>query len=257
VAAGLKGIPSALHEQNAVLGRANKALAKRVTTIATSFEKVVGLEGGLEQKAFFTGNPVRDVVVGWAQQPYYAPTTTGPIALVVFGGSQGARVFADLMPPALALLPDDLRYRLQVVQQARDEDLPRVEEAYRNAGIAARVSPFFTNLPEEMAKSHLVIGRAGASTVAELTVLGRPSILVPLPHALDNDQLNNARRLEAGGGGWCHEQKNLTPEALAQILNGLLRRPDVLSQAAFAAKQLGRPDAVVRLANLVLGLMRR
>jgi UDP-N-acetylglucosamine--N-acetylmuramyl-(pentapeptide) pyrophosphoryl-undecaprenol N-acetylglucosamine transferase len=257
VAARLRGIPSALHEQNAVLGRANKALSRRVTAIATSFERVIGIEGELAKKAHFTGNPVRDIVVDWSIQPYYPPGPAGPISMVVFGGSQGARVFADLVPPAIALLPEHIRERLFITQQARDEDQARVESAYAQAGIRALVAPFFTNLPEQMAKSQLVVGRAGASTIAELTVLGRPAILVPLPHALDNDQLNNARRLADAGAAWCHEQNTLTPETLAAILNELLHRPDIMASTAAAAKNQGKPDAVVRLANLVTDLMQR
>lgn len=255
VAARMRRVPSALHEQNAVLGRANKALSKRVTAIATSFENVVGIDATLQSKARLTGNPVRDVVIDWSVTPYRAPDASGPISLVVFGGSQGARVFADLVPPALNRLPEDLKARLFIIQQAREEDVQRVESAYSAAGIRARVAPFFGNLPEEMSKSQLVIGRAGASTVAELTVLGRPSLLVPLPHALDNDQLNNARRLTDAGGGWYHEQKTLSPDTLGVIVHDLLRRPDILAGAADAAKRQGRPDAVARLADLVVELM--
>jgi UDP-N-acetylglucosamine--N-acetylmuramyl-(pentapeptide) pyrophosphoryl-undecaprenol N-acetylglucosamine transferase len=171
--------------------------------------------------------------------------------LLVFGGSQGARFFSDMVPPALALLPPEMRAALFVVQQCREEDLAGVEQAYRAAGVRAHLATFFPNLPEEMAKAHLVIGRAGASTVAELTVMGRPAILVPLPHAIDNDQLNNAKRLADSGGAWCIEQKDLTPERLAGALSRLLVAPDMLAQAAAAAKRQGRPDAVVRLANLV------
>ena len=159
------------------------------------------------------------------------------------------------MPAAFALVPSDLRARLSIIPQCRDEDLQRVEAAYAAHGIQARLAPFFANLPEEMATSQLVIGRAGASTIAELTVLGRPSILVPLPHALDNDQLQNALNLAKAGGAWCHEQKSLTPERLAAEITRLLTTPGALSAAAAAAKSQGRPDAVIRLADLVEELM--
>jgi UDP-N-acetylglucosamine--N-acetylmuramyl-(pentapeptide) pyrophosphoryl-undecaprenol N-acetylglucosamine transferase len=175
----------------------------------------------------------------------------------VFGGSQGARFFADATPQALALTPEWLRTRLFVVQQCREEDLTRVEEAYAAAGIRAHLAPFFPNLPEEMAKAHLVIGRAGASTVAELTVMGRPAILVPLPHALDNDQLQNALRLSDAGAAWCLEQKNYTPQFLADAVTSLLTAPDTLAEAAAAAKAHGHPDAVTRLADLVEELVGR
>jgi UDP-N-acetylglucosamine--N-acetylmuramyl-(pentapeptide) pyrophosphoryl-undecaprenol N-acetylglucosamine transferase len=251
VAARLGGVPTALHEQNAVLGRANRALARYVTAIATSFERTKFLDGRTEGKARMTGNPVRDLVVAWAAQGYQPPLEGGPYNLLVFGGSQGARFFADALPETLALLSVEVRSRLSVVQQCREEDLWRVKETYWRAGVQVRAATFFPNLPEEMAKAHLVIGRAGASTVAELTVMGRPAILVPLPHALDNDQLQNALRLSDAGAAWCLEQKNYTPEFLAEALTDLLTSPDKLAEAAAAAKARGRPDAVTRLADLV------
>lgn len=251
LAAKLRGVKTALHEQNAVLGRANKMLAPRVDAIATSFETVKFLDGALREKAHFTGNPVRDVVIDCAALPYWSPGATDAIKLLVFGGSQGARYFSDAVPPALTLLPEDIRGRLHVIQQAREEDVDRVKAAYANAGIFAEVAPFFANLPEIMANSQLVIGRAGASTIAELTVIGRPSILVPLPHALDNDQLQNAARLAESGGAWCIEQNTLSPERLADELLRLFSTPQLLLDAAHAAKSVGKPDAVLRLADLV------
>ena len=257
VAARLMGVPTALHEQNAVLGRANRALARYVTAIATSFEQTRFLDGRTQGKARMTGNPVRDLVVTWASEPYHPPPDGGPCSLLVFGGSQGARFFADALPEALALVPEQVRSRLLVVQQCREEDLGRVKEAYWRTGVRAQLATFFPNLPEQMAKTHLVIGRAGASTVAELTVMGRPAILVPLPHALDNDQLQNALRLSDAGAAWCLEQKNYTPEFLAGALADLLTSPDRLEQAAAAARAQGRPDAVTRLADLVEELVGR
>jgi UDP-N-acetylglucosamine--N-acetylmuramyl-(pentapeptide) pyrophosphoryl-undecaprenol N-acetylglucosamine transferase len=232
-------------------------LAKRVTAIATSFEHTKFLEGPALARARFTGNPVRDVVIEWSAQGYHAPVRAGPFSLLVFGGSQGARFFSDVLPPALSLLPGELRAGLFVVQQCREEDLARVEAAYQAVGVRAHLATFFANLPEEMAKAHLVIGRAGASTIAELTVMGRPSILVPLPHSIDNDQLQNATRLAESGGAWCIEQKELTPERLANALGRLLGSPHQLAEAAAAAKRQGRPDAVARLADLVEELVGR
>jgi UDP-N-acetylglucosamine--N-acetylmuramyl-(pentapeptide) pyrophosphoryl-undecaprenol N-acetylglucosamine transferase len=255
VAARLRKIPAALHEQNAVLGRANRALARGATAIATSFAHTKFLDGRALSKVHLTGNPVRDAVSAWARQGYQAPGHEGPFSLLIFGGSQGARVFADTLPPALALLPGPLRDNLFVVQQCREEDLQRVEVAYKAANIRAHLATFFADLPEEMAKAHLVIGRAGASTVAELTVMGRPAILVPLPHALDNDQLQNATRVAEVGGGWCIEQKDLTPERLADAIGRLLQAPEALRAAAAAAARLGRPDAVAALADLVVELI--
>ena len=251
MAARLRKIPMALHEQNAVMGRANRMLAKRATAIAASFEGTQALEPEIRAKLTVTGNPVRQTVIDWSRQPYAPPDKTSPIRLLVFGGSQGARYFSESVPPALALLPADLRQRLSVVQQCREEDLGAVREAYARAQIAASLATFFPNLPEIMAASHLVIARAGASSVAELAVMGRPSVLVPLPHALDNDQLQNATRLAESGGCWCIEQKALSLERLARELEQMFREPALLSTAAQAARRIGRPDAVQQLADLI------
>lgn len=259
-AASLRRVPTVLHEQNAVLGRANRLLANGVTRIATSFSATKFLGPDLIPKVRLTGNPVRTAVIEAARRPYWRPEPGGPLQLLVFGGSQGARFFSEAVPPALALLPPEIRGRLQVVQQARAEDVEAVLAAYGASGIAAEVSSFFGDLPERMAKSHLVIARSGASTVAELTVVGRPAILVPLPHALDNDQLQNASRLAESGAAWCIEQKELSLQRLAQDIGALLANPDRLAAAATAAKQEGRPDAVNRLADLVeelIGVGRR
>jgi UDP-N-acetylglucosamine--N-acetylmuramyl-(pentapeptide) pyrophosphoryl-undecaprenol N-acetylglucosamine transferase len=255
-AAKLRGIPTLLHEQNAVLGRANKMLARGVTGIATSFAATKYLSPELASKARLTGNPVRTAVIEAARRPYYRPQADGRLSLLVFGGSQGARFFSEAVPPALALLPMEMRHRLEVVQQARAEDAEAVAAAYRASGINADVSHFFADLPERMARAQLVVARSGASTVAELTVVGRPAILVPLPHALDNDQLQNAGRLAESGAAWCIEQKDLSPQRLAQDIARLLGDAHALAEAAEAAKKLGRPDAVGRLADLAEELMR-
>lgn len=256
VAAKLRGIPAVVHEQNAVLGRANRLLARRVDAIATSFERVKHLEGATAEKARLTGNPVRDQVIAAAERPYWSPLDGDPVRLLIFGGSQGARYFSDELPAALALLPDELRARLEIVQQAREEDIERVRAAYAANGISAEVASFFESLPDIMARAHLVIARAGASTVAELTVIGRPSILVPLPHAVDNDQLHNATRLAETGAAWCIEQAKLTPQVWAIEIASLIRAPTHLVEAAGAAKALGRPGAVSALADVVEDLAR-
>ncbi len=250
VAAKLRRIPTAIHEANAVLGRANRMLAPRVSAIATSFEQTALLSESLGARVRFTGNPVRDAVIDWSARSYRAAQTDEPFNLLVFGGSQGARYFSEAVPPAIAHLSPNARARLRIVQQCREEDLAEVRNAYAAAGVTAELQTFFKDLPERMANAHLVIGRAGASSIAELTVLGRPAVLVPLPHAVDNDQLRNAKRLADAGAGWCIEQMGLTPEKLAATIASLMEQPAVLSAAARAAKQLGRPDAVVRLADL-------
>jgi UDP-N-acetylglucosamine--N-acetylmuramyl-(pentapeptide) pyrophosphoryl-undecaprenol N-acetylglucosamine transferase len=194
---------------------------------------------------------VRASVLQWVDRPYHAPAPADPFRLVVFGGSQGARTFSELLPAALARLRPEARGRLVVVQQCREEDLEEVKASYRGQAVCARLAGFFPNLPEELAQAHLVIARAGASTVAELAVLGRPAILVPLPHAIDNDQRHNAMRLAESGGAWCIEQGDLSPERLAASLAEKLTAPARLAAAAAAAKRQGRPDAVVCLADLV------
>ena len=245
------GIPTILHEQNAVMGRANRMLAGKSRAIALSFEKTIHVDGELAKKARHTGNPVRDIVVESADIPYPALTMEGPFNLLVFGGSQGARYFSDLVPPAIALLPDDIKARINIVQQCREEDIVRVNEAYRLAGVHFEISTFFANLPEIIAHSHLVLARSGASSVTELAVIGRPSILVPLPHALDNDQLRNAAFLQDAGGAVCIEQKDLDAERLAEDLTKMARDPEMLQNAAMAAKGVGKRDAVQRLGDLV------
>ena len=251
VAARLAGIPSVVHEANAVMGRANRMLVKRVTALAASWEGTKNIPESALGKVHVTGNPVRDAVIAASTTPYPNLSHDADVRLLVFGGSQGARYFSDTVPPALAALPDASRRRLRVTQQCREEDLARVEAAYQQSGISAELAPFFQDLPRLMAQSHLVIARAGASSVSELTVLGRPSILVPLPHALDNDQLNNAQRLAEAGAAWCMEQKSLTPQRLATDIAILIDSPDRLMAAAVAAKRAGKPDAVKKLADLV------
>lgn len=245
------GIPSILHEQNAVMGRANRMLAAKSTAIALSFAHTVHVEGELAAKARHTGNPVRDMVIEAAKIPWTDMTIDGPFNLLVFGGSQGARYFSDLVPPAIAALPEDVRERMRIVQQCRAEDMDRVDKAYKAAGVSFQIATFFDNLPEIIAHSHLVLARSGASTVTELAVIGRPSILVPLPHALDNDQLRNAAFLADAEAAICIEQKDLDSARLSDDLAKLSREPAMLQKAAIAARGVGRPDAVQRLGDLV------
>jgi len=256
VAASLRGIPGILHEQNAVIGRANRALGRFARVLATSFARTARAEA-LADKTVLTGNPVRDRVRAAAGRPYPALSADTQIRLVVFGGSQGARVFADLVPAAITLLPTALRGRLLVVQQCRTEDLDRVAEAYRQAKVNVELAAFFDDLPERIAGSHLVVARSGASTIAELCVLGRPALLVPLPGALDADQKNNALVMEAAGAGWIAEQATLSPPLLASRLVSLFGDPAGLGRAAAAAGQLGRPSAVESLADLAETLARK
>ena len=251
LAARLLGIPTLIHEQNGVLGRANKRLASLVDAIATSFPNVLSAYPALAAKATHTGNPVRPAVIEAAKTPFAAPGE-GAFRILVFGGSQGARVMADVVPPAIELLPPALRAKLKLVQQARDDDMPRVRDTYARLGIDAEIASFFSDLPTRIAASHLVVSRSGASTVAELAAIGRPGVLVPLPHALDNDQLVNASVLQKAGGAICIEQPSFTPKRLAAEIEGLVAQPDRLSAMADAARRCGAPDAADRLADLVL-----
>ena len=212
LAASLRGIPTLIHEQNAVMGRANRFLAPRVRAIATGFAGVLRGDAALDAKATHTGNPVRPAVIAAAATPY-PPLADGVLRLLVFGGSQGARVMADIVPAAIEKLDSSLRARLHIVQQARDEDFPRVRDTYARLGVAAEVAPFFSDLPARMAASHLIVSRSGASTVAELAAIGRPGILVPLPHALDQDQRANAGFLMDAGGAIRVDQAEFTPAA--------------------------------------------
>jgi UDP-N-acetylglucosamine--N-acetylmuramyl-(pentapeptide) pyrophosphoryl-undecaprenol N-acetylglucosamine transferase len=236
-----------LQEQNAVLGRANRFLAPRADVLALGFAGTERVPDGVRVEV--TGNPVRPAIGALAQTGYVAATER--IRLLVLGGSLGARVFSDVVPAALLALPEALRGRISVVQQARAEDAERVRAAYAAAGIAAEISPFFADVAARLVAAHLVIARAGASTVAELAVVGRPSILVPLPGAIDDHQSANARALAMAGGAWVVPQKQFTAASLVERLRELLDDPVGLAGAAVAARTQARADAAARLADLV------
>jgi UDP-N-acetylglucosamine--N-acetylmuramyl-(pentapeptide) pyrophosphoryl-undecaprenol N-acetylglucosamine transferase len=250
LAAAWRGIPTLIHDANAVIGRANRLLAPRVRAIATTFPNMFESAPALAAKATLTGNPVRPAVVTAAATTY--PANFDPLRLLVFGGSQGARIMADIVPPAIARLEAGIRARLAIVQQARDEDMARVREAYGRLGVATEAAPFFADMPARIAASHLVVARSGASTVAELVAIGRPSILVPLPHALDQDQFANAGVLEQSGGAIRLPQSEFTPDRLAAEIAKLAASPQRLLAMAAAARTVGRLDAADRLADLVL-----
>jgi UDP-N-acetylglucosamine--N-acetylmuramyl-(pentapeptide) pyrophosphoryl-undecaprenol N-acetylglucosamine transferase len=252
MAASLRRIPTVIHDANAIIGRANRLLAPRVDAIATGFRGVLDREVALAAKATHTGNPVRLAVVDAAATPYAPPHLSGPVRLTVFGGSQGARVMADIVPPAIERLEPALWSRLAIVQQARAEDVERVRKTYAALKIVADVAPFFPDLPTRIAESHLVVARSGASTVAELGAIGRPAILVPLPHALDQDQLANATVLVKAGGAVCVSQDELTPDRLASEISTLLAEPQRLAMMAKGARSVGTLDAADRLADLVM-----
>ena len=255
VASGRLGIPSVLHEQNAVLGRANRMLARRASAIATSFpetERVPDSRAGL---VTHVGNPVRGAIAALRGMQYDPPAADGPFRLLVTGGSQGARVFAEVVPAAVAALPEALRRRIEMSQQCRPEDLAAVERAYAEAGVEARLAPFFEDMPARLGEAHVVICRAGASTIAELAAAGRPAILVPLPIAADDHQSANGRALVAAGAAIMIAQPSFTADRLAHELETLMAEPAELARRAAAAGGLAPPDAARALADLVEGLI--
>lgn len=252
IAAATKGVPSMIHEANAVLGRANRVLSRKVNAIALGLP----LSKARLSNAIYTGNPVRDTVLEAAKTSYQPSTGDDDFHLTVFGGSQGAQFFSGAVTKALGLLAVELRSRLKVVQQVRAEDEQTVLSAYIAMGIEAEVATFFDDMPRKIADSHLIISRSGASTTAELAVIGRPAILVPYPHALDHDQAANAQSLVENGGGWVVQQNDVTPEWLAGELTRLMNDGNVLCDAAKNARAQGRPDATMLLAGAVEMLVR-
>ncbi len=257
IAASRLGIPCAIHDQNAVMGRANRALSRFVNAVASSFPVLAGLPTSAREKLVVTGNPVRSLVVEQLAAPYpeLGPDTT--FNLLVFGGSQGARFFAEFMPKIVALLPKAFLENLHIVQQCRPEDLAVVQAAYEALYIKHEVQPFFSDMPKRIAEAHLVFCRSGASTIAELGVIGRPAIMVPLPHAIDNDQLRNAESFAKAGAGWIMPQAELKPAEFAAFLERLRYEEAKLRSAAQAALSHGKPDAAQRLADLTVELAER
>jgi UDP-N-acetylglucosamine--N-acetylmuramyl-(pentapeptide) pyrophosphoryl-undecaprenol N-acetylglucosamine transferase len=247
IAGRLARLPLVVHEQNAAIGAANRMLLRLGAVLATGFERPKGHEQA--RKTVHVGNPVRAAITA-AARPFTPPERDGPFRFLVFGGSQGARVFSGLVPGALALLPADKRARIRIVQQARPEDLQATADTLRGMGLEADVQPFFNDMPERLAEAHLVLCRAGASTVTELAVMGRPAILVPYPHAQEH-QADNARALAASGGAWLVAERDLDPTGLAQRLASLMDEPEQLRIAAEAARAQGRTDAAERLAAVV------
>jgi UDP-N-acetylglucosamine--N-acetylmuramyl-(pentapeptide) pyrophosphoryl-undecaprenol N-acetylglucosamine transferase len=248
LAAGWARIPTLIHEQNAVLGRVNRLLAPRVSAIALSFAATQKLGGSDHTKTQIIGNPVRPEFASTPE--YVAPSAGGPIRLLVTGGSQGAGVFSRIVPGAVAALPEALRDRLIITQQCRPEDLSSVGEFYRGLGIHADLSAFFSTLPDRLGEAHLVVARAGASTVSELAVAGRPAVLVPYPYAVDDHQGANAKIVQDLGAGWMMREDAFTQETLAKTLERLLTAPDVLSAAAAKAKSNAQANAVTALADM-------
>ncbi|QQV76308.1 undecaprenyldiphospho-muramoylpentapeptide beta-N-acetylglucosaminyltransferase [Sphingomonas aliaeris] len=254
LAAFKAGIPTAVHEQNAVLGRVNRLVAGRVDAIATSYANVARLKEKYRGKAHLVGNPVRDAVLALRSQPYPLLEEDGIFRVLVTGGSQGASVLSQVVPDGLSLLPIAFRRRLQVTHQARIEDIDAARAKYADLSIAAELATYLPDMPEQLAWAHLVIARAGASTLAELTCAGRPAILVPLPSATDDHQTANAKEMTDAGGARTIAQTAFTPVELAKQMQRLGLDPAALQNAAGRARSCGRPDAARDLADLVENL---
>jgi UDP-N-acetylglucosamine--N-acetylmuramyl-(pentapeptide) pyrophosphoryl-undecaprenol N-acetylglucosamine transferase len=251
IAASRLGIPCCIHDQNAVMGRANRVLSRYADAVASSFPSLERLPEASKNKLRYTGNPVRGIVLEKEAAPYEPAAADAPFNLLVFGGSQGARFFAEFVPEAIKLLPRAVLRQLRIVQQCRPEDIERVKAAYGALDIAFELASFFADMPQRFADAQLIICRSGASTIAELGVIGRPAVMVPLPHALDNDQLHNAEFFAGRGGGWVMPQADLNPQEFAAFLTRLRYQDDELAGAARAALAQGMPDAAERLADLV------
>jgi UDP-N-acetylglucosamine--N-acetylmuramyl-(pentapeptide) pyrophosphoryl-undecaprenol N-acetylglucosamine transferase len=243
--------PTVIHEQNAVLGRVNRFLAPRVDALACAFPTLEMAKPAVKARARVVGNPVRPAIRELYDRPYEPPKAGGPLRLLITGGSQGARLLSELTPEAVMKLPEQLRGRLEVQQQTRAESMEQARKTYANALVKAEVAPFFRDMAGRLGGAHLVVGRAGASTVCELAVAGRPSILVPLKIAADDHQSYNARLLSDAGAAAVAREEELTVDSLAGALNSLLNDPERLARMAAAAHAAAAPDAAAALADLV------
>ncbi|WP_426014178.1 undecaprenyldiphospho-muramoylpentapeptide beta-N-acetylglucosaminyltransferase [Caulobacter sp. DWR2-3-1b2] len=249
LAAVTEGRPTVIHEQNAVLGRVNRFLASRATEVACAFPTLEKAKPRVKARAHVVGNPVRPEIRALYDVPYLPPEVQ--LRLLVTGGSQGARLLSELVPEAIAKLPEEMRGRLKVQQQSRPESMESARRIYANAMVDCEVAPFFRDMAGRLRQAHLVIGRAGASTCCELAVAGRPSILVPLKIAADDHQRFNAQLLEEAGGAAVCLEDELTVDAMAGALNALLKDPARLGRMAVGARSVATPDAAEKLADLV------
>lgn len=243
--------PTLLHEQNAVMGRANRQLASHVRSVACAFPVLQKAPGRVAENAVVVGNPVRPDIRALADLPYTPPTADGPVHLLITGGSQGARLLSELMPEAIAKLPEELRVRLKVQQQTRKESMDSARRIYANAMVEAEIAPFFRDMASRLRDAHLVIGRSGAGTVCEFAVAGKPAILIPLAIALDDDQGQNARVMADAGGAEVARENQLTVDTMSNALLKLLTNPERLARMAAGARSIAKPDAAERLADLV------
>ncbi|GAB5487957.1 MAG: undecaprenyldiphospho-muramoylpentapeptide beta-N-acetylglucosaminyltransferase [Parasphingorhabdus sp.] len=251
LAANRMDVPTIVHEQNAVLGRVNRLAARGVNAIATSYPDVLRIKPKYAEKVHLVGNPVRQEVIDLREEPYPPLSEEGVFRVLITGGSQGATILSDVVPDAMAMLPMHLRRRLQITQQCREQDIERVRAKYAEHDIPAELATYLPDLPQRLGWAHLVIGRAGASTIAELTTAGRPAILIPLPIATDDHQTYNVKEMVAAGGARSIQQPRFTAKELAKQMQKMALAPGALENAARFAKKCGRPDAVGDLADLV------
>jgi len=251
LAASSMNIPTILHEQNAVLGRVNRLLAGEAVAIGTAYDQVDRLKPKYADKVVLVGNPVRAEIAKLGELPFPPFDEVAPLKILVTGGSQGATILSKVVPAGLGMLAPQLRRRLQVVQQCRPEDIDRVRAQYADLGIPAELMTYIEDMADKLADAHLVIGRAGASTVAELTAAGRPAILIPFAAATDDHQSANAREMVKAGGARAIQESNFTPEVLARQIEALAMDPVALGNAAGRALSVGRPHAARDLADVV------
>lgn len=250
------GVPTLLHEQNAVIGKANAGLAKLCTRLALSLPDFTGLNKKTRAKTIVTGNPVRPEIAALSEQPYTPPEPDGRFRILIMGGSQGTTVLGRDLPPLFAHLPEHLRKRLDLVHQIRTPDLAAAQMIYQKAGITARITDFITDVPLALQTCHLFIGRSGASNVAEICVMGRPAIFVPYPHHKDQQQLKNAEIVARAGGAIILPEHNISPQTLLAHLTRFMQTPAELGQMAAGSKSCGQPHAAANLADAVIGLVK-
>jgi UDP-N-acetylglucosamine--N-acetylmuramyl-(pentapeptide) pyrophosphoryl-undecaprenol N-acetylglucosamine transferase len=251
IAASSMGIPTILHEQNAVLGRVNRLLAGKAEAIATAYGEMQRLKPRHRPKLVVVGNPVRSEITRLGEEPFPAFDDIAPLKILVTGGSQGATILGKIVPEGLGLLDQSLRLRLQVMQQSRPDDIEQVRQRYADLAIPAELMTYIEDMPAKLADAHLVIARAGASTVAELSAAGRPAILIPYPSATDDHQTANAREIANAGGARTIPQDRFTPEVLARQIEAMAADPQALANAAARALSVGRPHAARDLADVV------
>jgi len=251
LAASALKIPTVLHEQNAVLGRVNRLLAGEAEAIGTAYSEVERLKSNYANRVVLVGNPVRGEVARLGELPFPAFDEFAPLKILITGGSQGATVLGTVVPEGLGLLQASLRRRLQIVQQCRPDDIDRVRARYAELGIPAELMTYIEDMPDKLADAHLIIGRAGASTIAELTAAGRPAILIPFPSATDDHQTANAREMTKAGGARTIQQTNFTPDVLARQIEAMAADPIALNNAAARSLSVGRPHAARDLADVV------